>query len=72
MKGLSLRQVQTLKKMSSRWVTAYELGVSLLTLESLYRRGLVEKRGMPGMYFYPRTCIYFRLTTQDVKGEDDE
>lgn len=42
------------------WYSAYELGVSIATLNALHRKNLVERRSDIGASFSPRTAVEYR------------
>lgn len=55
-------QKETLDKMEKgKWYSAYDLDVSMSTMEALLNRGLVEKSKLrPGDMFFSRTSIEFK------------
>ena len=62
MKKLSNAQTVALMKMSTtEWRSAYDLGVSMATLDALVRKGKAKKTtgGNLGMMFSPRTCAKY-------------
>lgn len=60
-KKLSPRQKEALEKLSeTEWQSPYDLQVSLATLNSLYRKGLVERQLDWRAEFAPRNETKFR------------
>lgn len=58
---LTLTQLSAHLKLSPMfWKTAYDLQVSLATLNALVRKGWAESKVTNGYMFSPRTCIYYR------------
>lgn len=57
---LSKSQEAALEKMElNKWYCAWDLKVSLATLEALERKGMVKKKQELGSMFYPRLHIKF-------------
>lgn len=48
--------------LDNEWRCAYDLGARLDTLQSLAKRGFLQKRGENGYIFSPRTGTLFRIT----------
>lgn len=48
------------------WQSAYELQVSIATLNALERKGFVENMRTSGAMFSPRTNILWRKTETDA------
>ena len=62
---LSDSQIRALKKLrplSATWQTPYDLKESRITLDSLVRKGLVEREYGAGAYAFPRVGNHYRLT----------
>lgn len=60
-KKLSKIQSETLARMKYNiWYCAYEMGVSMATLNALYRLNLLDRRSEAGAFYSPRTSVEFR------------
>lgn len=65
----SVNQVIAYQKLSHKWQSAFDLGVSIATLDALVRKGLAEKR-RDSLGFSPRTTMYYRKKqAHDKEGE---
>ena len=42
------------------WYSAYDLQVSIATLNALHRMNLVERRSDIGVFYSPRTAVEFK------------
>lgn len=59
---LSPAQQLALLKSTSRWQSAYDIKVSLATLEALKKKGLLDEKVTLGYMAFPRNAIYYKLT----------
>lgn len=57
----SKNQLDALQVMvTGKWYSAYELQISLATLESLFKKGFLKKQVELGAIHSPRTSIKFK------------
>ena len=60
---LSPKQIETFRKMQwDKWYSAYDLQVSIATLNALCNMKVVQSKRYQGSYFFPRTNIFFKRT----------
>lgn len=62
---LTKAQRAALDKLTHGWQCAYEMQVTLPTLRSLRRFGLVDSRYDVGSFSSPRLCIMWRLRKEE-------
>lgn len=79
MNHLTKTQKRILGKMSFRiWKSAKELGASMVTMDALFKAGMIRKAYCDGFTASPLTCIVFKLRTQtdgellDPRGQNEK
>ena len=63
MRDLSPAQQSAVSKLleARRWMNAYRLRETRATLDSLVRKGYVERMPEPGALFEPRINVFYRI-----------
>lgn len=67
--NLSKTQQDAIKKLTSEWQSAYDMGVGLGTLRYLWRKGIAELITGIGAIHSPRTAIKWRLKLENRRRE---
>ena len=58
---LSSVQKRTLRKLTNKWQSPYELSESIGTLDSLVSKHLAIRKYEQGYLFFPRSAIMYRI-----------
>jgi hypothetical protein len=65
------RALDKLKETPDKWRSSYSLQESLSTLDSLARRGLINRRAELGSMAFPHNNIVYRIKKEETANAPD-